>query len=74
MAILILQAQGKVQVEDRICNYISNCPTAWQAITLHHLLTHTSGILNYTLLSHYDGTRTRPSSQEQIMDLFRDLP
>lgn len=74
MAILILQTQGKLRVQDLVCNYISDCPTAWQAITIHHLLTHTSGILNYTLLSAYDGTRTASSSHEEIMALFKNLP
>lgn len=44
MAILILQLQGKLNVQDPICNYIANCPAAWQDITIHQLLTHTSGL------------------------------
>jgi CubicO group peptidase (beta-lactamase class C family) len=44
MAILILQSQGKLNVQDAICDYIANCPVAWQDITIHHLLTHTSGL------------------------------
>lgn len=41
---LILQAQGKLHVSDRICTYIANCPPPWQLVTIHNLLTHTSGI------------------------------
>jgi len=44
MAILILQSQGKLNVQDPICDYIANCPAAWQDITIHQLLTHTSGL------------------------------
>ena len=44
MAILILQQQGKLRVSASICTYISPCPWAWRAITLHEILTHTSGI------------------------------
>jgi CubicO group peptidase (beta-lactamase class C family) len=44
MAILILQSQGKLTVQDPICDYIANCPAAWQDITIHQLLTHTSGL------------------------------
>src|SRR5271157_4970448 len=44
MAILILQQQGKLQVHNHICSYISPCPPAWQPVTIHELLTHTSGI------------------------------
>jgi CubicO group peptidase (beta-lactamase class C family) len=44
MAILILQSQGRLNVQDPICDYIANCPAAWQDITIHQLLTHTSGL------------------------------
>src|SRR5260370_24138178 len=44
MAILILQAQSKLQVHDHICSYIAPCPHPWQQVTIHELLTHTSGI------------------------------
>jgi CubicO group peptidase (beta-lactamase class C family) len=44
MAILQLQQQGKLNVQDLICNYISDCPAAWKQITIHQLLTHTSGM------------------------------
>src|SRR5687767_9892637 len=47
MAIIILEAQGKLEVQDPICNYLSKCPEAWETITIHHLLTHTSGIPNF---------------------------
>jgi CubicO group peptidase (beta-lactamase class C family) len=51
MGIMILQEGGKLAVEDPVCNYIADCPAAWQPITLHHLLTHTSGIPNFSVLS-----------------------
>ncbi len=44
MAILILQQQGKLNVHDSICMYISPCPQTWQPVTIHEILTHTSGI------------------------------
>jgi CubicO group peptidase (beta-lactamase class C family) len=44
MGILILESQGKLNVQDPICTYITNCPEEWQDITIHHLLTHTSGL------------------------------
>jgi CubicO group peptidase (beta-lactamase class C family) len=44
MAILILQEQGQLKVHDRLCSYISPCPSAWGPVTIYELLTHTSGI------------------------------
>lgn len=43
-AIILLLQDGKLKLEDRISNYIEDCPTAWKDITLKHLLTHTSGL------------------------------
>ena len=48
MAILILQEQGKLNVQDKLCTYISDCPEIFEPVTLHHLLTHSSGIPNTT--------------------------
>ncbi len=47
MAVLLLQEQGKVRVDDSVCRHLAACPPAWRQITLHHLLTHTSGIPDY---------------------------
>ncbi len=44
MAILILQQQGKLHVQDPLCSYIPQCPPEWQPVTIHEVLTHTSGI------------------------------
>ncbi len=74
MAILILQAQGKLNVQDRICTYLSNCPTSWQAITIHQLLTHTSGIPDFTRLPDYSSTMALPSSPTEPIARFKDKP
>lgn len=44
MVIMQLVEQGSLRVEDSICDYLSDCPAAWQAMTIHQLLTHTSGL------------------------------
>lgn len=44
MGILMLQADNKLNVKDPICDTIPNCPDYWQGLTIHHLLTHTSGL------------------------------
>ena len=74
MAILILQTQGKLNVHDRICTYLSNCPTSWQAITIHQLLTHTSGIPDYTRFPDFQTTMGSPSSPAQTIARFKDKP
>ena len=44
MATLILQERGKLRVQNSVCTYVVPCPPPWQPITVHDLLTHTSGI------------------------------
>src|SRR5262245_12677036 len=41
---LILVQQGKLALDDPISRWLPESGTAWQGITLRHLLTHTSGI------------------------------
>jgi len=47
-AILQLEEQGKLSVNDAACKYIAECPASWKAITIRQLLSHTSGIRSYT--------------------------
>jgi CubicO group peptidase (beta-lactamase class C family) len=68
MAILILQEQSKLQVHDPICSYLAPCPHSWQQVTIHELLTHTSGIPEF---DHSDVSRASP--QSWIND-FDDVP
>jgi CubicO group peptidase (beta-lactamase class C family) len=44
-AILILESQGKLRVEDTIANFLANVPDDKRDITLHQLMTHTSGLM-----------------------------
>ena len=43
-AIMMLQERGKLNVNDPFCKYLTDCPAAWQPITIRQLLTMTSGI------------------------------
>ena len=72
MAILILQARGKLNVQDRICFYLSECPATWQKITLHHLLTHTSGIPDFISFPDFKTTQGSPSSPTQTIARFKN--
>lgn len=74
MAILLLQAQGKLNVGDRICDYIPDCSAAWGEITIHQLLTHTSGLpVSYPALTEASATQA-PLAPIEIIALFKDEP
>lgn len=47
VSLLLLQDQGKLDVQNLICDYLPECPAAWQDVTLHHLLAWRSGIPDY---------------------------
>ena len=51
MAILLLQQQGKLSVEDNICNYITDCPDIFKPVKIRHLLSQSAGIPNTTAYS-----------------------
>lgn len=74
MCILILQEQGKLSVEDSVSKYLTNCPDAWAKIKLRHLLTHTSGLADYTKLPGYVAGMAQPCPPEKIIQRLRDQP
>jgi CubicO group peptidase (beta-lactamase class C family) len=45
-AILLLQQDGKLRLDDPVAKYLPGTPAAWKRVTLRHLLNHTSGIKN----------------------------
>lgn len=42
--ILLLVQEGRIGLDEPASRYLEGTPTAWQAITIRHLLTHTSGL------------------------------
>jgi CubicO group peptidase (beta-lactamase class C family) len=72
--VLLLQAEGRLDVQDHMCVYLPECPAAWQEITIHHLLTHTSGIPNFTGFLDYRKLQATPSAPGQTIARFKDKP
>jgi D-alanyl-D-alanine carboxypeptidase len=75
-AILQLQERGKLSVKDQACKYIDGCPDSWKEITIHQLLTHTSGIPSYTALPEFSKPKLMriPLSPVEIVMLTKDKP
>jgi len=46
-AVMMLDEEGKVSLDEKISKYLGDVPEAWQTITVRHLLTHTSGLTDY---------------------------
>ena len=49
-SILLLEERGKLTLDDPIKKHMPDAPAAWDKITIYNLLTHTSGIPNFTNL------------------------
>ncbi len=47
-AVMLLVEEGKLALSDPLTRFFPDSPAAWAGITVRHLLTHTSGIPDYT--------------------------
>lgn len=74
VGILMLQEQGKLNVQDAINKYLPDYPTQGKTISIEHLLTHTSGIKSYTNISEFNDFLDKTMSQEEMIATFKDKP
>ena len=75
VAILQLMEQGKVSLDDPITKFIPDYPTQGHEVTVHHLLTHTSGIVSYTGMGPRFWDQSRLDlSHDEMLDLFGNEP
>jgi CubicO group peptidase (beta-lactamase class C family) len=70
-SILLLEEQGKLNVDDPIKKYLSDAPAAWDKITIFNLLTHTAGIPTSSDVDFLAGSRMTP---QMLVARFRDKP
>ncbi len=57
MAVLLLAHRGKLSLDDDVRKYVPEVPDYGTAVTLRHLLHHTSGLRNHFLLRQLGGWR-----------------
>jgi len=73
IAILMLVEQGKMDLQKPISTYIPDYPMG-DKITVHHLLTHTSGIKDFTKLKSLNQIAQQNLSPKQMVDFFKNEP
>jgi D-alanyl-D-alanine carboxypeptidase len=73
-AILMLVESGQLALTDPLNHLLPDYPMDETTITLEHLLTHTSGISEYTELPEWWAINRQDVSVDQLMDLFKTLP
>jgi len=74
MGIMILQERGKLSVEDSLATHLSDIPAHWEGVTLHQLLTHTSGIMHSWNLPGFRETMATPATLDETLARFHDAP
>lgn len=75
VAILQLAEQAKLNLQDEITLFIPDYPTEGKRITIEHLLTHTSGIQDFTRIKSPDAQRGRLDfSPVEMIDYFKNEP
>jgi CubicO group peptidase (beta-lactamase class C family) len=73
-SIMLLQERGKLKIQDPIRNYLPEAPAAWDKITIYNLLTHTSGIPNYTSFPDQASLDPFPITSKQLVTRFLNKP
>jgi D-alanyl-D-alanine carboxypeptidase len=71
--ILQLVDSGKLNVDDPVSKYYPESPSSWKGMTIHHLLTHTSGLPENAWENFYKGKCAPYTTNEQVKT-FRDRP
>lgn len=75
VAILQLVEQGKLALDDDLTKFIEDYPVNGRKITLHHLLTHTSGIPSYTEMDEWTPeVMKKDLTVNEIIDFFKNKP
>ena len=73
-AILLLQQDGKLQVDDDIRKYLPQYNTWGKTITIRQILSHTSGIPSYTELPGFDTLADKKISNSRLIRFFESSP
>ncbi|MCP5100298.1 MAG: beta-lactamase family protein [Chloroflexi bacterium] len=74
-AVMMLQEQGKLSINDPLTKFLPTYPTSGHDIRIHHLLTHTSGIKNYTAIEGWFPDKiVKDMTPEAVCDEFSKRP
>ena len=74
LIILMLVQQGKLKLEDPVRMYVPEAPEAWAKVTIHHLLSHTSGVPQHNMQPAFKGMMTSPTTPKETIRLVNSKP
>lgn len=67
LAIYLLVQDGKLSLEDPICQYLDDCPASWEKFTIFHLLYEEKNLPDYDNTSQFKKSRTEPVSVQELI-------
>ncbi len=67
-AVMLLVEDGKVGLDDPVKKYLDFAPDSWKDITVRRLLTHTSGIKDYTRIIDLSVDATAEETAKKLLD------
>lgn len=73
-AILLLVQEGKLSLADPLVKFLPDYPVQGHTVTVNHLLSHTSGIRNYTEIPQWGPTMRTDLTVDQLINVFKDQP
>lgn len=74
VGILRLAEAGQLTLQDTIGEFLPEYPAVGAGITLHQLLSHTSGLFNYTEDAELMARRDQPITPSELLATFQALP
>ncbi len=72
--IMILEGEGKLEVDDPLKRHLPDCPKAWADLTIHQLLSHTSGVPENLRVALFKGQWPQPIDLDSILSVVKDRP
>ncbi|WFE38883.1 serine hydrolase domain-containing protein [Micromonospora sp. WMMD998] len=72
VAVLLLAERGALRLTDPVVRWLPDPPPAWSGITLHHLLTHTSGLGHWE--EHPAVDLAAPAEPDALLAAFAAVP
>lgn len=73
-AIMRFVEQGKISLDDDLSKYLPDFPLQGNAVTIRHLLNHTSGIPSYTELDEWFKLIPQELTHDEMLALVKDKP
>lgn len=74
VAILLLQQEGKLHIDDDIRKFLPSYNTWGRSISIRNILSHTSGIPSYTEIYYFDTLAGKKISIDKLIKFFESRP